>query len=60
MGGRKNHLFLEHLRADGVTVFEGSRRYLQAAVQAGLRRAVLASSANTREVLEVTGLGSYI
>lgn len=60
MGGRKNHLFLEHLRADGVTVFEGSRRYLQAAVQAGLRRAVVSSSANTREVLEVTGLDSYI
>ncbi|MCH9735926.1 MAG: beta-phosphoglucomutase family hydrolase [Actinomycetia bacterium] len=60
MGGRKNHLFLEHLRTDGVTVFEGSRRYLQAAVQAGLRRAVVSSSANTRQVLEVTGLDSYI
>ncbi|MCH9666626.1 MAG: beta-phosphoglucomutase family hydrolase [Actinomycetia bacterium] len=60
MGGRKNHLFLEHLRADGVTVFEGSRRYLQAAVEAGLRRAVVSSSANTREVLEVTGLDTYI
>ena len=60
MGGRKNHLFLKHLRTDGVTVFEGSRRYLQAAVQAGLRRAVVSSSANTRQVLEVTGLDSYI
>ena len=60
MGGRKNHLFLEHLRTDGVTVFEGSRRYLQAATQAGLRRAVVSSSANTREVLELTGLDTYI
>jgi beta-phosphoglucomutase family hydrolase len=60
MGGRKNRLFLEHLRTDGVTVFEGSRRYLQAVTQAGLRRAVVSSSANTREVLELTGLDSYI
>lgn len=60
MGGRKNDLFLEHLRTDGATVFEGSRRYLQAAAEAGLRRAVVSSSANTGEVLELTGLGSYI
>lgn len=60
MGSRKNHLFLEHLRTDGVTVFEGSRRYLRAAVEAGLRRAVVSSSANTRQVLEVTGLDTYI
>lgn len=60
MGDRKNHLFLEHLHTDGVTVFEGSRRYLQAAAEAGLRRAVVSSSANTGEVLELTGLDSYI
>jgi beta-phosphoglucomutase family hydrolase len=60
LGGRKNALFLEQLHTDGVTVFEGSRRYLQAAVEAGLRRAVVSSSANTREVLESTGLDAYI
>jgi HAD superfamily hydrolase (TIGR01509 family) len=43
-----------------VRVFEGSRRYLQAAQQAGLRRAVVSSSANTAEVLEVTGLAQYV
>ncbi|GJF16205.1 hypothetical protein NGTWS1803_02090 [Mycolicibacterium cyprinidarum] len=60
MGADKNRLFLKHLHTDGVTVFEGSRRYLQAVAQAGLRRAVVSSSANTREVLELTGLDAYI
>ncbi|AFM19780.1 haloacid dehalogenase superfamily protein, subfamily IA, variant 3 with third motif having DD or ED/beta-phosphoglucomutase family hydrolase [Mycolicibacterium chubuense NBB4] len=60
LGSRKNELFLQTLHADGVTVFEGSRRYLKAAAEAGLRRAVVSSSANTREVLEITGLDTYI
>ncbi|MCH9640980.1 MAG: beta-phosphoglucomutase family hydrolase [Actinomycetia bacterium] len=60
MGSRKNHLFLEQLHTDGVTVFEESRRYLQVAVDAGLRRAVVSSSANTREILELTGLDAYV
>ncbi len=60
LGRRKNDLFLQHLHTDGVTVFEGSRRYLQAVADAGLRRAVVSSSANTREVLHLTGLDTYI
>lgn len=60
LGERKNDLFLQTLHTDGVAVFDGSRRYLAAAAEAGLRRAVVSSSANTREVLELTGLDSYI
>ena len=56
LGNRKNVAVQRRIRTEGVHVFEGSRRYLQAAVQAGLRRAVVSSSANTREVLDVTGL----
>ena len=41
-------------------MYEGSRRYLQAAREAGLRRAVVSSSANTAQVLEVTGLAQYV
>jgi HAD superfamily hydrolase (TIGR01509 family) len=41
-------------------VYEGSRRYLEAARDAGLRRAVVSSSANAEEVLEVTGLAPLI
>ncbi|UXA13408.1 beta-phosphoglucomutase family hydrolase [Mycobacterium sp. SMC-8] len=60
LGDRKNRMFNQSLHSDGVTVFDGSRRYLQAATDAGLRRAVVSSSANTRDVLELTGLDVYI
>ena len=60
VGKRKNELLLEKIHSDGVKVYEGSRRYLQAARQAGLRRFVVSSSANTTDVLRVTGLDEYI
>ena len=60
LGNRKNVVVLRRIRTDGVKVFEGSRRYLEAARDRGLRRAVVSSSANTREVLEVTGLAPLI
>ena len=60
LGNRKNEAVQRRIRTEGVHVFEGSRRYLQAAVQAGLRRAVVSSSANTHEVLKVTGLAQYV
>jgi len=43
-----------------VDAYEGSRRYLEAAKQAGLRRAVVSSSHNTPEVLRVTGLDEFM
>ena len=60
LGNRKNELFQETLRRDGVDVFDGSRRYLEAVSKAGLGVAVVSSSANTREVLEVTGLDAFV
>jgi beta-phosphoglucomutase family hydrolase len=60
LGNRKNEAVQRRIRTEGVEVFEGSRRYLEAAEQAGLRRAVVSSSANTREVLDVTGLARYV
>jgi beta-phosphoglucomutase family hydrolase len=60
LGNRKNELFHRTVREDGVKVFEGSRRYLEATADAGLGRAVVSSSANTREVLEVTGLDKFV
>ena len=60
LGNRKNEVVQHRIRTQGVTVYEGSRRYLQAALAAGLRRAVVSSSANTAEVLEVTGLAPLI
>jgi beta-phosphoglucomutase family hydrolase len=60
LGNRKNVELLDRIHTDGVTVFDGSRRYLEAAREAGLRRAVVSSSANTKDVLEVTGLAELI
>ena len=60
LGNRKNALLLARIASDGVEVYEGSRRYLQAARDAGLRRAVVSSSANTAQVLEVTGLAPLV
>lgn len=60
LGNRKNEMFQETLRSDGVDVFDGSRRYLQAVADAGLGTAVVSSSANTREVLAVTGLDKFV
>jgi beta-phosphoglucomutase family hydrolase len=60
VGNAKNQLLRERIRTDGVAVYDGSRRYLHAASEAGLRRAVVSSSANTEQVLQVTGLGALI
>ncbi len=60
LGNRKNDAFQHTLHTDGVAVFEGSRRYLEAAVDAGFGTAVVSSSANTREVLELTGLDRFV
>jgi beta-phosphoglucomutase family hydrolase len=57
---RKNDEVLARIKSDGVRVFPGSERYLKAATEAGLRRIVVSSSANTADVLRVTGLDKYI
>jgi beta-phosphoglucomutase family hydrolase len=60
LGNRKNDMFQQVLHADGVKVFDGSRRYLEAASAAGLGIAVVSSSANTRDILEITGLDRFV
>ena len=56
LGRRKNSLFLEVLRRDGVDVYEGSVRFVTAVRDAGLRRAVVSASRNCEEILAVAGL----
>ncbi|MGS2615556.1 beta-phosphoglucomutase family hydrolase [Micromonospora sp. LZ34] len=56
VGNRKNVRLLQELRTNGVDVYPGSVTYLQAAVAAGLRRAVVTASANGREVVAAAGL----
>ena len=60
LGNRKNELFHRTIREDGVEVFDGSRRYLEEVAAGGLAVAVVSSSANTREVLEATGLDKFV
>jgi len=56
LGNRKNDLVVEMLKRDGVEVYEGSRRYITAARAAGLRTAIVSSSANTVAVLAAAGI----
>jgi HAD superfamily hydrolase (TIGR01509 family) len=56
LGNRKNEIVLRRIREDGVRVYDGSVRYVRAARAAGLRTAVVSSSANTGDVLRVTGI----
>lgn len=56
LANRKNRLALAMLRERGVRAYEGSVRYVRAAKAAGLRRAVVSSSANAREVLAAAGI----
>jgi HAD superfamily hydrolase (TIGR01509 family) len=60
LGNRKNVELLHKIATDGVEIYPGSLEYLKAAQAAGMRRIVVSSSANTEQVLEVTGLAQYI
>jgi len=60
LGTRKNNLVHQKIARDGVTVFPGTVEYLEAVQAAGLRIAVVSSSANTAEVLRVTGLDRFV
>jgi beta-phosphoglucomutase family hydrolase len=56
LGDRKNRIVLELIREHGVEPYEGSVRYVHAARHAGLRRAVVSSSTNCRDVLHAAGI----
>ena len=49
-------LLLELIRTSGVEAYEGSVGYVRAARDAGLRRAVVSSSANCHDVLVAAGV----
>jgi beta-phosphoglucomutase family hydrolase len=56
LGNRKNELVLRLIREQGVEAYEGSVRYVRAAREAGLHRAVVSSSSNCRELLAAAGI----
>lgn len=53
---RKNDLVLEMLDKLGVDTYPGSERYVRAVRRAGLRTAIVSSSANAGQVLDAAGL----
>jgi beta-phosphoglucomutase family hydrolase len=57
---KKNNLVQEKIVTVGVEVYPGSVRYLHAVKDAGLATAVVSSSANAKQVLEVAGLADLI
>jgi len=60
LGDIKNDLVLEIIKRDGVEAYEGSIAYLKAARDAGLRRAVVSSSHNCKDVLVSAGIEEYL
>ncbi|MGI8572983.1 MAG: HAD family hydrolase [Solirubrobacteraceae bacterium] len=56
LGNRKNEIVLRMIHEQGVQPYESSVRYVQAARSAGLRRAVVSSSANCHDVLVAAGI----
>lgn len=56
LGNRKNKVFNDIVESDGVTPYEGSVRFLEAALALGLRVAVVSSSRNAPAVLRAAGL----
>jgi beta-phosphoglucomutase family hydrolase len=60
LANRKNQALRRRLAHEGVAAFEGSRRYIDAAREAGLRCAVVSASANTAAILESAGLAELI
>jgi beta-phosphoglucomutase family hydrolase len=56
LGNRKNEIVLKLIHDDGVEPYEGSVRYVKAAREHGLRRAVVSSSTNAKDVLAAAGM----
>jgi beta-phosphoglucomutase family hydrolase len=56
LGFRKNDIVLKLIHDEGVEPYQGSVRYVEEARDAGLRRAVVSSSTNCKDVLVAAGI----
>ena len=56
LANRKNELVLEKIRTEGVQTYDGSVEYVRHVRAAGMKTAVVSSSANTKDVLACTKL----
>jgi HAD superfamily hydrolase (TIGR01509 family) len=60
LANRKKQALLRRLDEQGVRAYDGSFHYLETAREAGIHRAVVSASANTRRLLERAGLAELI
>ncbi len=60
LSNAKNAILVRRIRHDGVHAYPGSVRYLRAVRSAGLRTAVVSSSANCAEVLVAAGIADLL
>lgn len=60
VGERKQSLLMHVVERDGVQPYAGSVRYLEAARDAGLRRAVVSSSENCQAFVQAAGLAPLL
>ena len=58
LSNKKNDLVQHVIDRDGVQAYEGSVRYVKAVLAAGLKTAIVSSSANTVAVLKAAGVSS--
>ena len=56
LGTRKNDIVLRLIHEQGVEPYEGSVAFVRRAIEQGLRRAVVSSSTNCKDVLEAAGI----
>jgi beta-phosphoglucomutase family hydrolase len=56
LSNKKNDLIQQVIERDGVQAYEGSVRYVNAVRAAGLKTAIVSSSANTEAVLKAAGV----
>ncbi|HMK98313.1 MAG TPA: HAD family hydrolase, partial [Acidimicrobiales bacterium] len=56
LGAKKNELVLRRIHEEGVEAYPGSVSYVRAVRARGLRRAVVSSSANCKDVLHAAGI----
>lgn len=59
LGNRKNKVFKDIIEVGGVRPYEGSVRFIEAALARGLKLAVVSSSRNAATVLKAAGLSDY-
>ena len=60
LGNRKNKVFNDIVEAGGVQPYEGSVRFIDAALARGLKLAVVSSSRNAPAVLKAAGLSGLL